>query len=687
MKLRLVVLFLILPFNFCFAQFYYFKHYQVENGLSNNTVYSCLQDKQGFLWFGTKDGLNRFDGSAFKTFSHNSNDKKSIGNNFIHTLYMDDNGILWVGTDAGVCKYNAQNESFSYIKTPTTAAIRCIVKCKNDDYWFVEGSALYIYHDKTRKLIDMRPFQHFDATSITVDSTGAVWVSTTSGTVEKFNPANNSFKSYNLFAHSKPVSSNAIEKIAYVDNNTIFVGTSSQGLKVFNCSTGVYKDVLTYNQNKTEVYVRDFLKCADNKYWIATESGVFIYNAQKGTFTNLKKQYNDPYSISDNAIYSLCKDSEGGIWAGTYFGGVNYYPKPYTTFNKFYPGIDQNSLKGNVVREICKDQYGNLWIGTEDNGLNKLSSDKRTWTNYNPGGKNSIANTNIHGLLADSRNLFVGTFNRGLDILDIPTGKVVRHFLAGPKPNELKSSFVMCFCKTTGGIILVGTTTGLYRYNNLSHDFTLIKHVPSHDFVYSMIEDHNGTIWVGTVHDGIYYFNPKIDTGSKLDYKYPVKEALNSSIVNGIFEDSDHQIWFATEGLGIWRYNPAKNQYKIYDFNNGLPSNYVFRMQEDANKNLWISTSRGLVSLNLVNQKLKVYTKANGLLSDQFNYNSSFKDTDGTMYFGCVKGMVSFNPLSFRNNNFVAPVYITGFQIYNKEIAVNHSSLLNKSIIYTRKIN
>jgi ligand-binding sensor domain-containing protein/signal transduction histidine kinase len=687
LKLSLFVLFLIFPFTFGFAQPYYFKHYQVENGLSNNTVYCCLQDKQGFLWFGTKDGLNRFDGSAFKTFTHNTNDKRSIGNNFIHTLYTDDKGILWVGTDAGVYKYNAHNESFSYIKTTNTAAISCIVKCKNDDYWFVEGGALYIYHDKTGKLVDMQPFQHFDATSVTVDSVGAVWVSTTVGTIEKFDPANNSFKSYNLFTHSKPVSSTNLEKIAYIDNNTIFVGTSSQGLKVFNCNTGIYKDVLTYNQNKTEIYVRDFLKYADNEYWIATESGVFIYNTKKNTFTNLKKQYNDPYSISDNAIYSLHKDSEGGIWAGTYFGGVNYYPKQYATFNKFYPGIDRNSLKGNVVREICKDQYGNLWMGTEDNGLNKLSSDKRTWTNYNPGGKNSIANTNIHGLVADGRNLFVGTFNRGLDILDIPTGKVVRHFLAGPKPNELKSSFVVCFCKTTAGTILVGTTTGLYRYNKASHDFTLIKHVPPRDFIYAMIEDHNGTVWVGTLRDGIYYFNPKTDLGGKLDYKYPVKEALNSSTVNGIFEDSDHQIWFATEGLGIWRYNPAKNQYKIYDSNNGLPSNYVFRMQEDASKNLWISTSRGLVSLNLLNQSLKVYTKANGLLSDQFNYNSSFKDADGTMYFGCVKGMISFNPLSFRNNNFIAPVYITGFQVYNKEIAVNHSSLLNTSIIYTRKIN
>ena len=646
-----------------------------------------MQDKQGFLWLGTKDGLNRFDGYTFKTFRHNINDKKSIGNNVIYTLYSDKKGILWVGTDAGVYKYNAQNESFSYIKTPTNAAIRCIITDHDNNYWFVAGGSIFIYNDKTGKVINMQPYQHFDATSITVDVGGGIWVSSTAGTIEKFNPTTHSFKSYNVFKDSKRSSSNFIEKIVYASDNTIFIGTSSQGFKVFNCNKGTYKDVLTYNKNRIEIYVRDFLKYSDTEYWIATESGIFIYNTQKGTFTNLSKQYNDPYSISDNAIYTLYKDSEGGVWAGTYFGGLNYYPKQYAAFNKFYPGIDKNSLKGNVVREICKDQYGNLWIGTEDNGLNKLSSDKHTWTHYNPGGKNSISNTNIHGLLADGHHLFIGTFDRGLDILDIPTGKVVRRFLAGPKPNQLKSNFVVCFCKTRSGMILVGTTTGLYRYNPASHDFTLVKNLPSHDFVYSMMEDHNGTIWVGTMRDGIYYFNPRNNQGSKLNYKYPVKEALNSSTVNGIFEDSEHYIWFATEGLGVWRYDPAKNQYKIFDLNNGFPSNYVFRMQEDAHKNLWISTTGGLVNLNLADQSLKVYTKANGLLSDQFNYNSSFKDQDGSLYFGCVKGMVGFNPLSFRNNNFVAPVYLTGLQVYNKEITVKQNSLLSKSIIYTHKIN
>ena len=415
---------------------------------------------------------------------------------------------------------------------------------------------------------------------------------------------------------------------------------------------------------------------------------MFIYDVQKGTFINLKKHFNDPYSISDNAVYTLYKDAEGGVWAGTYFGGVNYYPKQYSTFNKCYPGSDKTGLQGNVVREICKDIYGNLWMGTEDNGLNKLSPDKRTWTHYYPGVKNGISNTNIHGLLANGNELFIGTFERGLDMLDIPSGKVVRYYLAGKAKNMLKSNFIITFCKTRSGIILVGTTRGLYRYNTTTQDFTPINGIPFYDFIYCITEDHNGKVWVGTVHDGIYFYDPDNNSGHKLNDTHSITNILNNSTVNGIFEDSDHQLWFATEGLGLWNYDPEKKSYKFYDLNGGFPSNYVFRILEDDHKNIWVSTTRGLVCLNIPSRNIKIYTRASGLLSDQFNYNSAFKDTDGTMYFGCVKGMVSFNPSQFKKNDFIAPVYITGFQVHNQEISVNGSdSLLHRSIICTKQIN
>ena len=684
MKPNFLYCFLLLAsFKICFAQPYYFKHYQVENGLSNNTVYCSAQDKQGFLWFGTKDGLNRFDGYTFKTFRHDNTNKKSIGNNFIQTLYLDQQGVLWIGTSAGIYHYNAEDESFLPVKTVSNVEVRSIAKDNQDNCWFVGNNTVFTYQKSSRKLISYRPKQQFDATSIAITGSNEIWVSSTAGTLEKLDPATKTFTRFDVFAHSKKVSSNYIEKIFAASNQQLFVGTSTQGFKIFDIQSNTYRDVLTYNKNKTEIFVRDFLKYGENEYWIATESGIFIYNTQNNTFTNLNKQYNDPYSLSDNAVYTLFKDAEDGVWAGTFFGGLNYYPKQYSTFNKFYPRTDKNALLGNVVREICKDQYGNLWVGTEDNGLNKFNIKQKSWTHYNPGGKNSLSNTNIQGLLADNENLFVGTFDRGLDIMNIGSGKIVRHFLVGPHSNELKSNFVVCYLKTKSGLILVGTSKGLYNYRPETGDFTVIENLLPNDFICSLVEDSFGNIWIGTMHNGVHSFNPNKQDAKK----YAIKEVLKNSTVNDVFEDSRHQLWFATEGLGLWLYDPQKNITQKFNSSSGLPSNFIFRIEEDHNKSLWISTTRGLVNLNLISHNLKIFTKANGLLSDQFNYNSSFKDADGTMYFGCVKGMVSFNPSTFRPNNFKAPVYITGLQVSNKEIMVNHSPLINKSILYTHQIN
>jgi signal transduction histidine kinase/ligand-binding sensor domain-containing protein/AraC-like DNA-binding protein len=606
----------------------------------------------------------------------------------VHVLSLDHDGNIWVGTDEGIDKFDSETESFLHVNPLNKNGVRAITFDHYNHCWYVAGSSLIKYDQKTLKITDYYNQQHFDATSITQNNNGYLWISSANGTIERLDTTYNRFKSYSVINHSNWAPTNFIEKLFTPVNNKIFIATSGQGFKIFDCNTGTYTDVLTYNPNKTGVYVRDIAKYNDNEFWLATESGIFIYDARHGTFTNLKKKYNDPYTISDNAVYTLCHDVEGGIWAGTYFGGVNYYPKQYSTFNKVYPGDEKNSLKGNVVREICKDDYGNLWMGTEDNGLNKLSADKRTWTHYLPGGKTDISNTNIHGLVPDGKNLFIGTFERGLDVMDIPTGKVVKVYLAGKDNKTLKSNFVICFRKMRNGDIYVGATRGFYLYNRKAHDFIPIDKIPAQDFIYDIIEDHTGKIWVATVRDGIYSYDPVTNTSHHLQDTYPVKNAINGSTVNGVFEDSNHTLWFATDGLGLWRYDPAKKVFKFYDLDNGLPSNYIFRMLEDDNKNLWISTSRGLVCFNIATDAIKVYTKANGLLSDQFNYNSAFKDTDGTMYFGCVKGMVSFKPGTFNVNKFAAPVFITGFQVHNKEIFVNGTdSLLNKSIIYTKNIN
>lgn len=668
------------------GQSYDFRHYQVESGLSNNATICCLQDKKGFLWFGTKDGLNRFDGYTFKIFRSNRNDSGSIGNNFIHSLYEDRNGVLWVGTENGLYRYNTGTENFSLLQGTVDGPVTGITMDGNGSLWFIVGFTLFKYKEgRPLELYDINT--HFEATSVCTSADGTLWVSTSDRYIKKYNSTTDTFTSYDVFDHSGKANSKWIEKIYAASDGFILIGTGRQGAKIFNIRSSTYEDIIAYNPDKTEIFVRNFLQTSDHEFWIATESGIFIYDAVTRHIINLQKKYNDPYSISDNAVYSFCKDKEGGIWAGTYFGGVNYYPKQHTAFKKYFPVTGENAVSGNVVREIHEDHDGNLWIGTEDAGLNKLNIQTGLFTHFLPtGSKESISYTNIHGLLVNDHELWIGTFEHGLDVMNIATEKVVQHYIAGAGDHALKSNFIYCIAKNTAGEIMLGTTIGAYTYNRANNNFSPLPLLPLHNWYTSLIEDENGIIWAGTYGNGLHYYNTKTKKAGNFSYVPSNINSISSNRINSIFEDHYKNLWFATEG-GLCRYDKEKNNFKTYNTQNGFPSNFILSILEDDKNNLWISTSKGLVCFDPVTDKIITYTTVNGTLNDQFNFNSAYKDNSGRMYFGSVKGMISFNPDDIIKDAFIPPVYITGFQVFNQEpMIAEKGSPLKKSILYTDKI-
>ena len=459
-KRSLYTLLLLLFVTITKAQPYYFKHYQVENGLSNNTVYFISQDSKGFMWFATKDGLNRFDGFHFKVFRINdTEDEKHLATDYIFSMLAGDDGMLWVGAQKGLYKYDPRKEKLEPF-IDSLANVYDITIDKSGQLWFISSNTICRYNFLTKKLKQFNASHYFNATSICMMKDGTMWASSDNGLLKKYNTADETFTSFDLFSHSKTPASKWIQKIHPGDNNLIFAGTTSQGLKIFDIASSTYVDVLTYNRDMTSIFVRDILQTSANEYWIATESGIFIYNFTSKSFTNLKKNFVDPYSLNDNAIYALFKDAEGSIWAGTFFGGVNYYAKSNASFKKYFPDNTDNAIGGNAVREICKDKYGNLWIGTEDGGLNKINNNELT--RFKPTGEStSIAYTNIHGLMADDDDLWIGTFEHGIDIMDIKTGKIKKHFMSGPGEKDLKSNFALCFLRTSDKKFLIGTSNGV----------------------------------------------------------------------------------------------------------------------------------------------------------------------------------------------------------------------------------
>ncbi len=667
-------------------QSFSFNHLQVENGLSNNSVLCSLQDDNGFLWFGTKDGLNRFDGYAYKIFRHNTEVPNSIGSNVIYSILQDKDHILWLGTEEGLYRYDRLTEGFTLLKFTAGIDITQIKSDSNRNLWFIGSNNLYRYNKKNNHITFYNDLQ-YQATSLCVSKNNTVWVATNNGFLKKYNSKINSFISFNLFDHSPTATSKSVQTIYEAENHKLFVGTTNQGVKSFDIATGSYQDIISYNAQHDELFVRDFIKQSTNQYWIATESGIYVYNITTHKYFILSKQYNDPYSLSDNAVYTFCMDKEGGIWAGTYFGGLNYYAKPYYYFDRFFPGKGAFSLFGNAVREIHSDNQHNLWIGTEDAGLNKFDIKTEKFYAVRPlGAKKGMSNLNVHGLLVENDKIWIGTFEHGLDIIDIKTHTIIRHFSVNSIPLRLKSNFIYSLYKTPSGDILASTSNGLYRYEANKKSFISLNGFPENGFYTSMYEDTEGTLWVGTYRNGVYYFNNRTKMHGRYSNIAHDKLSLPNDRVNQIFEDSERHMWFATEE-GLCILNSNGNGFTIYTTKNGLLSNVIYRMLEDNHKNLWISTSKGLACLNIIKRSITVFTKANGLLSDQFNYNSAYKDDKGTMYFGCLKGMIKFNPEKFIKNDFMPPVYITGFQINNEDLEIGKKlSPLKRSILFTDTI-
>ena len=638
------------------------------------------------MWFGTKDGLNRFDGYHFKYYNIN-NKGFSMEPDMINCLLVDKQNTLWVGSQKGLYFFDRQKEILVPL-IDSLAWVNCLYIDKNKQLWFISAQMVCRYDLRTKTLTKFPESKYISATYICGDANGNVWISTPDGHLELYNRDSDSFTAFNLFSHSPASNSNWIHRIYPAEGNALYVGTSSQGLKIFDIATGTYKDLLIYNPDKTTIYIRDIKKFSDNEFWFATESGIFILNTVTKQFTNLKKNFTDPYSLSDNALYSLCKDSEGGMWAGTYFGGVNYYSREYDVFKKYFPDNSGSSISGSAVREICGDHEGNIWIGTEDAGLNKLNTATGAITQFKPTGENgSIAYSNIHGLLVSGNDLWIGMFDHGLDILDIQTGKVKKHYKSGPGKYDMKNNFIVSLLQTRSGDIYSGTGGSLYKFNPSIKGFDLVNEVDQNVFIAALLEDHSKTIWAGSHGSGIFFFNPVTKQHGYFHNEPGNQNSLTNNIVNAIFEDSKQNIWIATEGGGLVKLDKDRKKFTAFTTKNGLPSNFIFKVVEDEKQHLWVTTSRGLANFNPHTLAVTVYTKDNGLLNDQFNYNSGYKDAAGKIYFGSVKGMISFKPDDLLKTFTEPPVYITGFQVQNKELEINKDSAdLKKSILYTNII-
>lgn len=678
---------LLLPASLpCLGQ-YYFKQYQVDDGLAHNSVTSIIQDSKGLIWIGTRNGINRFDGYTFKTCSYAKDKFGRIGNNIINSIAEDNKGMIWVGTGKGLFKYDPYQELFYEIEAVPQAYTSNLIIDANNNFWFLVNFTLYKYDIAANKVENLK----IPAACISLGADSSLWMGDNDGNISRYDPQQSSPARIRIVDHHIPANARSISKIYPISDTELLIGCFRQGLKYYNTQSGKIRSLALRTDN-SDIYVRDIAVDDDGKYWIATESGIYVYDLQHHTSRNLIKQAGDPYTIADNAVYTVCRDNRGGMWAGTYFGGINYCSKENARFEKYYPKPGVNALSGEAVREICADNYNNLWIGTEDAGINKFDLKSGQFTQFTASGKKgAISYPNIHGLLAWNDQLFIGPFLQGMEIMNIRTGAITDRFKLIGSSGDQESDFVIAFYRTKDNTLLVGTAyhgSGLFIYDPQHKSFKRIAEIPYNSYVFDIFEDSKGNIWTGSVTQGAFYYNPKTGQHGNFRFRDTADGQLtNEFAVYNIYEDRQHNLWFATTGGGLIQLSPDWKSTRKYTTEDGLPTNVLYAMLEDNSGHLWISSLKGLIRFNIATAAVKVYTRANGLITDQFNYNSAYKHTDGKMYFGSVKGMIAFDPASFEQQEASPPTYITGFQLNNSEAIPNAAnSPLTKSILYTDTI-
>ena len=652
-----------------FAQEYsdfYFTRVNGENGLSESNVKAILQDSYGFMWFGTKNGLNRYDGTSILQFDCDDLEE-GTGNHNIGALFEDKERNLWVGTDRGVYIYNPAVDVFKRFKIASSEGITLdnwvaeILSDSLDNIWvLIPDQGLFRYKDGKvhhYSLIDKDNLKNNNPECICINEQGEVWVGTSGIGLFKYNYRDDNFEQYLTDRMGRSLIDKTIISICFQKENAI-LGIHEGDLLKYNTRTDELSEVSFLGEKKT--FLRDVM-CFGDEIWVGSLHGIFIINEKENNVIHLK-------------------DYEGGIWIGTMFGGVNYLPNRILTFAKYVPGSDPYSLNTKRIRGLAEDNNGCIWIGTEDNGVNVL--DPRT-------GKVHQIYDNVPGRLITlsvkhyENHIYVGLFKQGMNDISIP-GEHLKY--VSDKDLGIEEGSVYSFLKDSKGRTWIGPGWGLYVSQSKERKFHRVEEV-GYNWVFDIMEARDGTIWLATMGNGVWKCDPKNNSYKNYSYKEGVDNSLSSNSVSSIMQDSKGNIWFSTDRGGICRYNEAQDNFTTFSIEDGLPDDVAYNILEDDAGNLWFGTNKGLVKFNPENGDVRVFTNKDGLLGNQFNYQSALKAQDGRFYFGGVDGLIAFDPTVQEEERPLPPVYISKFSIYNKEVTVHTpESPLKQCIVHTDEI-
>ncbi len=716
-----------------------FERILSDKGLSQNTIHYILQDKQGYMWFATEDGLDKYDGYNFTVYKNNPNNVNSIPDNFIWTLYEDKNGIMWIGSNSGgLSKFNIQTETFTNYKyrpnNPNGISnnnVRAILEDKKGNLWIgTEGGGLNKFNVKknifTHYLHDPKNSNSLSnnvVLSLYEDNSGILWIGTNEG-IDKFNISKNEFSSYRSVQNdTHSLSNDVILSIYRGSQGILWVGTLN-GLNRFDEKQNLFTRYLTGPQNSIDINnnrINSILEDEYNVIWVGTGSGLYQFDRKEKKFVNINQISTNPSNLSNNNVLSLYEDNSGLIWIGTAEDGVVKFDRERMKFLHYkHEPNNPNSLSHNTIRAIYQDSSGMLWIGTLGGGLNIYDKSRNKFIDYKHSSDNkfSISDNSVSAISKDKDgNFWVGTWGGGLNEVVNYSHKSYnnlkfKHFLhSSSNSNSVSDNVIQSIYQDSHGRIWIGTGYGLDLYDKQKNRFVNFINNPndsnsiSNNLVQSCIhDDKSGNLWVGTW-DGLnkILINPNssienIKSNIKFVHytnKPNDKFSLSDNRVISMYEDEQGNLWFGTYGGGlnelpldqVNKSNSGNVRFIRYSINDGLTSNIIYGILGDDEGNLWLSTDNGLSKFNPDTKVFRNYFESDGLQSNQFFWGARFRGLNGELFFGGTNGVNAFYPSSLRDNKHVPPIVITSFQIFNKPVEAGvHGSPLTETISETKKI-
>ncbi len=647
-----------------------FKRIGQNYGLSSNWVYSVFQDDSGFIWIGTGDGLNRFDGYQCKTYRPKNEFNNSLGNIAFNSIAQKQKNELWTATSSGL--YIFKNNQLTLHKASPKLNYRDVFTENKRTTWLTSQSGLIKLNtiDSTSVNYSKNPRHGTYKKSfykIFKDSKNNIWFTST-GCIFKYTPNNQKFEKYDNFENLNPQTKHDILAITEDKSGTIWVGFGQDGLYYYSP-----KEKNKLFKKYSDGTILDLHADKNNQLWVGRASNKGLEKidlTNNNTSTIFKYRIADPKSISDNSIFSILEDTSGDIWVGTFGGGLNYTSKRE---KKIYT-IDRNSLQtpieNNLVNEIVEEEKF-LWIGTEA-GISKLDKETNTIKHYTyqANDKNSLSRDPVHKIYKDSRgNLWIGTWDGCLNLYNYEKDNFKR-YLASPKEGSIHSEHVLAITEDKKKRLWIGTAGGgLYQYNYKEDTFKNYQHIlqyedgsPIRDITHIQ-ETQNAELLLNTYHS-IIFFNPEKNTFT--EFPFNIHKSIEPILFMCSLSDSANNLWIGTN-IGLFQFNKKTKKYTPYNKYKELVDLSIKALIEDINGVLWVSTNNGIFRINEKEAHITKYTKQDGFASNEFKKEAAYINKSGTLYFGTSNGLNFFNPNELKINQKTPSLAITSFAVLHSK--------------------